>query len=876
MAGRIRGFGRLSPGNDRSLKRYSFTGQGLYFLGEESFMAKKAQADNNEAVEAPMPAARKKTTAAKKAATPKKASAAPKKAATPRTSRSGSSKSPKNEGTAADREAMRMDDDAAKGKHLIIVESPAKARTIERYLGSDYKVMASIGHVVDLPASKLGVDIDNNFKPDYVVIKGKKAIVDAMKRQAKQAKSVFLAPDPDREGEAIAYHIAEAIKDSNTEVYRATFNEITKSAVQKAIQNPRAINGNLFNAQQARRVLDRLVGYKLSPLLWRKVRRGLSAGRVQSVAVRIICDREREVRLFTPVEYWTIEGMAAANTPPPFQIRLARIDDQKAEIGNKEQSDAILNDVNGKPFRVGSVTKKDVAKRPFPPFITSTLQQEASRKLRFPAARTMSLAQKLYEGMELGELGHVGLITYMRTDSTRLSDDAVANIRNHIKAVYGTDYAPGAPRQFAARKNAQDAHEAVRPTDISLTPDKVARYLDAPMLELYTLIWRRTIASQMSEAQIERTRVDIPVGRYLFTASGSVLKFDGYLRVYQEAKDESGKSESDAEGAEPVLLDDDEPLPRLTEGQELTLSKLAGNQHFTQPPPRFTEAGLIKELEKQGIGRPSTYAAIISTVQEKEYVEKKSGTFTPTDLGFMVTDLLTESFPHIMDVKFTAAMEDELDQVEEGTVDWVELLQNFYKPFAVLLETAATKMRNVKAEVEPTEHNCDKCGSPMVIRWGRNGKFLACSAFPKCRNTKPVIEDENGNMQIAPTETTDKKCPECGADMTVKSGRRGRFLACTKYPECKTTMPYAIGVPCQRAGCAGELVERRSTRGLTFFSCNKYPECKFSVFEKPHKETCDRCDQAKFFIGQGSKKKVLCCEDKECRFENAKVAEAEK
>ena len=799
----------------------------------------------------------------KKKATTKRATAL--KAGKPRTtSRTGTAR--------RTHESDGQGESSAAGKNLLIVESPAKARTIERYLGSDFKVMASVGHVIDLPTARLGVDIENEFKPEYVVIKGKQSILDGMKRQARLAKSVYLAPDPDREGEAIAYHIAETLKDSNSEIYRATFNEITKSAVRQAIEHPRAINANLFNAQQARRVLDRLVGYKLSPLLWRKVRRGLSAGRVQSVAVRVICDREREVRLFITEEYWTIEGTAEAHIPPPFVIHLAKINNQKASIPNQEAGEQILSDVKGKPFIVGEVIKKEVAKRPFAPFITSTLQQEASRKLHLTAARTMSIAQKLYEGVELGSEGSVGLITYMRTDSTRLSNDAVAQVRDFVQQLFGANYIPERPRVYSSKKGAQDAHEAIRPTDITLTPERVAPYLDQPSLDLYSLIWRRTVACQMIDAALERTRIEIPVEKYLFVANGSVVKFEGYLRIYQEGRDESGKSESDSEGAEPVLLEDDEQLPPVQAGDKLTVHELGGAQHFTQPPPRYTEAGLIRELEKQGIGRPSTYAAIISTIQDKEYVNKEAGTFRPTDLGFMITDLLTESFPQIMDVKFTAMMEDQLDRVEDGSVDWVELLHSFYTPFAKRLEEAATQMRNVKSEVVPTEHVCDKCGSPMVIRWGRNGKFLACSAFPKCRNTKPVAEDADGNVTIAEEEKIDRTCPTCGKPLAVKSGKRGRFLACTGYPECKTTQPYPIGVPCGRPGCEGELVERRSARGAVFYSCNRYPECKFSVFERPYKEFCDKCNKAQFFIGQGAKKKVLCCENQGCQFENATPA----
>ena len=665
---------------------------------------------------------------AKSEETPKKTAAGAKKTAAKKTA----AKKAAVKKTATKSAVPKSKAPDATGKNLIIVESPAKARTIEKYLGKDFSVMASVGHVIDLPASKLGVDIENDFAPEYVVIKGKKSILNDLKKCAKSAKAVYLAPDPDREGEAIAYHIGQFIKDDNANIQRATFNEITRSAVQEAIANPRPINESLFKAQQARRVLDRLVGYKLSPLLWKKVRRGLSAGRVQSVAVRMVCDREREIQAFTPEEYWTIDGMVSAQLPPPFEIHLAKIDGKKAEVGNKELADKILDTVRGQAFTIGEVVKKEVSKRPFAPFITSTLQQEASRKLRMSARQTMRLAQRLYEGVDLGSQGSVGLITYMRTDSTRLSGEAIGQARRYIEQAFGANYLPEQPKVYTTKKSAQDAHEAIRPTDMSLSPDQVASYLEADELKLYTLIWRRTVACQMADAKLERTRIEIPVGPYLFVATGSIIKFDGYLKVYEEGKDEGGKTESDnTEGAEPVQLEGDETLPPVEPGQSLKLEQLKGNQHFTQPPARFTEAGLIRELERQGIGRPSTYAAIISTIQDKEYVNKEKGTFTPTELGFIITDLLLESFPTIMDIQFTAQMENKLDEVEEGSTDWVALLKDFYGPFEKRLEEAATAMRNVKAEVQETEYTCEKCGSPMVVRWGRNGKFLACSGFPQ-------------------------------------------------------------------------------------------------------------------------------------------------
>jgi DNA topoisomerase-1 len=683
---------------------------------------------------------------------------------------------------------------------------------------------------------------------------------------ARDARAVYLAPDPDREGEAIAHHIAQAIRGVNGKVYRATFNEITRNAVRHGIENPRKVDENLFNAQQARRILDRLVGYKLSPLLWRKVRGGLSAGRVQSVAVRLICDRENEIKAFKKEEYWTIDGVVTAATPPPFAIRLEKIDGAKPALPNQEAADAILAEVKGKAFVVGAVDKKEVAKRPFPPFITSTLQQEASRRLHMTSRRTMSIAQQLYEGVALGELGQVGLISYMRTDSTRLSGEAIGQLRGQIERDFGKNYLPDAPRQFGSRKGAQDAHEAIRPTDATLTPDRVAPFLDKEQLALYTLVWKRAMACQMADARVERTRVEIPVGRFQFVATGSVLVFDGFLRIYQEAQDETGKSESDAEGSEKVQLEDDATLPPLEKGQRLAVSDLKGGQHFTQPPPRYTEAGLIRELERQGIGRPSTYAAIISTIQDKEYAGKENGSFRPTDLGRTITELLVESFPKIMDMQFTAKMENQLDQVEDGSVDWVQLLRDFYGPFAEHLATAAVKMRNVKAESVPTDYVCEKCGKPMVVKLGRNGKFLACSGFPACRNAKPIVENAEGKFEIAEAQTTDRVCPNCGKPMVIKNGRLGRFLACTGYPACKTAQPLPIGVPCPREGCDGELVERQSARGKVFYSCNRYPKCKFCVFEMPRKETCPICHKDHYFIGQDDKKKVLSHGEQDCGY----------
>lgn len=768
----------------------------------------------------------------------------------------------------ASKAAGRKAASGGNGRSLVIVESPAKARTIEKYLGADFRVLASVGHIIDLPTSKLGVDIEHDFEPQYEVIKGKKKIVEDLKRAAKNAGKVYLAPDPDREGEAIAYHIAGAIGNGKP-IYRAVFNEITREAVRRGIENPTEINKNLFNAQQARRILDRLVGYKISPLLWKKVRRGLSAGRVQSVALRLICEREKEVRAFVPEEYWSIAGRAHATEPPPFTLRLDKIGGKNERIPDEAAANRILDAVRNAEFKVADVTRREVAKRPFAPFITSTLQQEASRKLRYPSRRTMRIAQRLYEGIDVGEDGPTGLITYMRTDSTRLAPSALDMIRGYIHKNYEPEYLPKQARFYTKGKGAQDAHEAIRPTNVNLTPNAVAKYLDREQLALYTLIWTRTVASQMVDATVERTRIEVPVGEYLFVATGSVITFPGYLKIYEEAKDEAGKTESESEGVEPVLNKDDEQLPRVEPGDVLKVEDLAGKQHFTQPPPRFTEAGLIKELEKQGIGRPSTYAAIISTIQDREYAEKEGGSFRPTELGSIVTELLTESFPQVLDVKFTARMEGQLDDVEEGKVDWVELLNGFYGPFVKRLETAQEQMRNLKAEQQPTEHVCEKCGSTMVVRWGRNGKFLACSGYPACRNTKPIRVLEDGTVEIIKDEVTDEKCPNCGRAMVIKSGRRGRFMACSGYPECKTSKPLPIGVSCPRPGCKGELVERQSGRGRTFYSCNAYPECRYLIGEMPRKQRCEVCGEEKFMAGKGVKQKVFGCTRGDCPYEPA-------
>lgn len=706
-------------------------------------------------------------------------------------------------------------------KSLVIVESPAKAKTINKFLGKDFIVLASVGHVKDLPKSKLGVEIENEFTPTYEVIKGKANTIKELKKAGKVAEKIYLAPDPDREGEAIAWHIAHEIDKKQEKTLRVLFNEITEKAVRDAIAHPISLDQHKFEAQQARRILDRLVGYQVSPILWDKVRRGLSAGRVQSVAVRLICDREREVLAFVPREYWSVTAeLAEKEGQPSFHAKLAKKDGKKVELENEEQTNAVLNELKGADYTISSVKTKEVKRNPAAPFTTSKLQQEASRKLGFTAKKTMMLAQQLYEGVEIGKEGPVGLISYMRTDSTRISSEAIAAARTYIGAKYGADYLPEKPNVYKTKKKSQDAHEAIRPTYFQHDPDSVKQYLSKDQLRLYSLIWNRFIACQMNPALIDQTRVQINAGAYSFSASGSTVKFPGFMAVYVEGKDVEDEKE--------------ETLPSLKEGAVLALVAIVPAQHFTQPPPRFTEATLVKELEENGIGRPSTYAAIISTIQDREYVLKDGRQLKPTELGFLVTDLLVESFPEILNVEFTAHMEEELDMIEEGTMEWRTTMDEFYGPFKVSLEKAKKEMKNVKAEETPTDIDCEKCGKQMVIKWGRKGKFLACSGYPDCKNTKDFKTEEDGKIVVVEREeqTVDTPCPKCGKPMLLKSGRFGRFLACSDYPECKTTLPVSTGIPCPNDD-GGMLVERRTKRGRVFFSCSKYPKCDYATWQLP-------------------------------------------
>jgi DNA topoisomerase-1 len=751
-------------------------------------------------------------------------------------------------------------------KSLVIVESPAKAKTIAKYLGKNYTVKASVGHIMDLPKSKLGVDIENDFEPKYIVIKGKAPVVKELKSAAKKADRILLATDPDREGEAIAAHVAEVISGSlkDAEVYRVLFNEITKKAILLAIEHPGKVDVNKVDAQQARRVLDRLVGYQISPILWKKVQRGLSAGRVQSVALRLICEREEEIKAFVPEEFWSLTALLEGKAPPQFEAKLIKRDEEKLKVKNNEEAQKILADLRGKPYSVAKVEKKERRRNPVPPFTTSKLQQDAGRKLGFTAKRTMGVAQSLYEGVNVGKEGAVGLITYMRTDSTRVGKEAQDEARELIAGKYGKEYLPEKPPVYASAKSAQEAHEAIRPTSVMREPDVIKKYLENDQYKLYKLIWNRFVASQMNSAVIDQTSVDIKAGDYTFRATGSVIKFPGFMAVYMEEKSED--QVSDDENGEAVL-------PPLMEGEALTLIKLDPKQHFTQPPPRFSEALLVKTLEEKGIGRPSTYAAIISTIQDRHYVQKVENKFKPTELGVLVSDLLVNHFPVVMDVAFTARMEEELDKIEEGQMGWVEAVKDFYKPFSESLEKAQAEMKDFKAEQTPTDITCEKCGKPMVIKWGRNGQFLACSGYPDCKNTKPLVRRENGDVEAAPEETTDEKCPKCGSPMVVKRGRFGKFLACSRYPECNHTQGMSTGVTCPEDG--GKIVERRSRFGKVFYSCSNYPECKFAIWYKPVPRPCPQCG-APFLVEKYSKKTgpYIACFKKECGYKEEPEAEA--
>lgn len=762
-------------------------------------------------------------------------------------------------------------------KSLIIVESPAKARTITKYVGRGYSVVASVGHVKDLPASKFGVDVDHDFEPKYVVIRGKAKVLADIKKKAKDADKIFLGPDPDREGEAIAWHIAEELNGKPGRVRRVLFNEITSAAVRRALQSPGDIDMNKVNAQQARRVLDRIVGYKLSPLLWEKVRRGLSAGRVQSVAVRLICEREQEREAFEPQEYWTITARLEGEHPPPFDAKLQEIQGREASISNGEEARQIVEAIQGAAFTISSIERKDKRRNPLPPFITSRLQQDAARKLRFTPKKTMAVAQQLYEGVDVGAEGPVGLITYMRTDSTRIAAEAQEEARGFIRDRYGDAYVPETPNVFKTQKAAQEAHEAIRPTSVARDPEQVRQYLERDQYLLYKLIWTRYLASQMTPAVLDVTRVNIEANGYVFRATGTVVKFQGHTIVYTEGRDAAeGAAGRGPQGAQSADDEESRHLPPLEEGQSLHLVEdgerpgLESKQHFTQPPPRYNEALLVKELEEKGIGRPSTYAAIISTIQDRRYVEKQDNRFKPTELGVMVNERLVQHFPDVFAVEFTARMEEDLDEIEEGEKDWIETVREFYTPFVKDLGEAEEKMEQLKGKEEPTDIPCEKCGKTMVIKWGRHGHFLACSGYPDCKNTKEFTRAEDGDIRIVEKaeETTDETCEKCGSPMVVKSGRFGRFLACSSYPSCKSTKPLTLGVKCPRPDCGGDLVQKRTKKGRFFYSCSRYPQCDYALWDRPINRACPKCG-APFLVEKVSKRTgtTIQCREESCGYQ---------
>ena len=747
---------------------------------------------------------------------------------------------------------------------LVIVESPTKAKTIGKYLGAGYTVKATVGHLRDLPQRKLGVDVENGFTPEYVTIKEKAKTLAEIKKAAKASERVLLATDPDREGEAIAWHVASQLSNGG-KVRRVLFHEITKDAVAHALAHPLDIDQRKVDAQQARRVLDRLVGYKTSPLLWKSIKTGLSAGRVQTVALRLICEREEEIRKFVPQEYWTIEADLEKDGQG-FQARLHKFDGKKPEIKDETSARAIVADVLKIPFKVTAVEKGERRRPAPPPFRTSTMQQEAAKQLGFSAAVTMRIAQQLYEGIEIGDEGPVGLITYMRTDSVRVADSAVAQARDYIRKEFGKPYLPAEPVEHKGGKGSarvQDAHEAIRPTDVPRRPEDVKKHLDSKQFKLYQLIWRRFVASQMNPALFETTKVDFDLGRYVFRATGSRVLFDGYHKLYHEAHEpEEGKT-----------LEDLPPIPPLAQGDLVTVKQITPSQHFTEPPPRYSEASLVKELERLGIGRPSTYATIISTLKARWYATAKDRRFAPTPLGETVWQVMKRSFPAVFEVGFTAQMEDELDKVEEGDLGWKKVLRDFWGPFSQALDAVDVDklIYEVHDLADLHKEKCPTCGSAVAVRSGRFGPFIACSRYPECRFTRPLRRDK------VPDRPTDEICQECGAPMVIKTGRYGEFLACTKFPACKHTRPVPLGVKCPKCG-VGDLAERRTRKGRNFFGCLRYPECDYSTWNRPVPVACPSCG----FLGmeekqtktKGISRKCLKC-GHEVQVEEAEAAPAE-
>jgi len=727
------------------------------------------------------------------------------------------------------------------GKQLVVVESPAKANTISRYLGQNYIVKASVGHIRDLPKSKLGVDIEKDFEPEFKIIEARKDVVKDLQKAAKNSDSVFLAADPDREGEAICWHLQNVLSDFNPNIYRVLFNEITKKAVEEAFQHQGELNKGKIEAQQTRRILDRLVGYLISPLLWKKIGRGLSAGRVQSIALRLICEREQEIRAFVSEEYWTVTANLNAENPPPFSANLVKIDGKKAKIENGEKAQAIVEELRTKPFILEELEIKEKKRNPGPPYITSSLQQDSFRQLRFPVKKTMSVAQKLYEGLEIEGKGLIGLITYMRTDSFRVSDDALRGARTYIRETYTDKYLPSSPRIYKNKKKAQDAHEAIRPTSFDCPPEKIKSFLKEDEFKLYSMIWNRFLASQMNPALVEETQFDIAAGRCQFKAKGEVIKFDGYLALF------------------PKKNEDDKILPRAEKGEILALVDLESKQNFTQPPSRYTEGSLVKELEARGIGRPSTYAPIISTIQDRDYVVREKGKFIPTELGLFVNGYLIKNFPDLMDFKFTANLEEMLDSISEGDQDWKDYLKSYYQLLEKDLKEAEEE-EGVRGTGIPLEDVCPECGKTLVIKEGRFGRFRACSGYPDCTFKESLQKKE--------TKVLEEECPECGSNLVVRHGRYGPFVACSNYPSCKyiKSEKKDTGISCPEE-CEGTLVQRKTKRGKIFYGCSQFPKCKFASWDEPVDRPCPACGR-KFVLKKNPMKgdPYLYCSDKTCEF----------
>lgn len=744
-------------------------------------------------------------------------------------------------------------------KSLVIVESPTKAKTISKYLGKDYLIESSAGHIKNLPESKLGIDVEGTYLPEYVTIKGKADVIKKLVTAATKSDQVYIATDPDREGEAIAWHIAEEIKKKNPHIHRVMFHEITKDAVKKSLANPGKIDNQLVEAQQARRVMDRIVGYQVSPFLWKAVYKGLSAGRVQSVALRLLCEREREIADFVPEEYWQISGLFLSSQKNEFTAKLHKISGKNFTLKNEDEAKHAVSDIKKQEYHISSIEKKEVKRNPVPPFITSTLQQEASIRLRFTTKRTMIIAQQLYEGIELDNGETVGLISYMRTDSVRVSEEAISTAREYIQNHFGKEYLPKTARHYKTKKSAQDAHEAIRPTSTAFEPKKIKRSLTDEQFKLYNLIWNRFIASQMESAVFDQTTVDIEGGKYIFRAVGSITKFNGFLAVYEDVQEKSDSTEED----------DNAKLPsELAVKQKLDLKKINSKQSFTKAPPRYSEASLVKELEANGIGRPSTYSGIVATLTERKYAEIKERRFYATEIGLSVNDILQQHFPKIFDYDFTAKMEDKLDEIADGSMKYKKVLDEFYLPLQKVLSGLNIKTIKKSMEEETTE-KCPNCGSPMIIKWGRNGKFMACSNYPECKTTKAINADNTPKEEIK-VEPIGRNCPTCGNELVMRPGRFGKFIACSTYPtNCKYTERIVdeskIIMPCPKCG-ENKVSEKRSKKGKIFFGCNGYPKCDFALWDRPVLEPCPKCKNKYLLVKVKKAETYKYCNNEGCDY----------